>query len=380
MSMYADSVGRSTGSFASRDGRPGPADVGHPAGLPPGRSSGLVRGWAGLLVAMLVSPAWGDFEAPAPPPNVPPPSAEARPWDLSIRAFVGYNDNVQLVPDSSPFFVGDHKSAVMGLQVRGLWRLEPMDGLTITPVVQLEQTFHTDDAQSVGTPNVSTNDANDYDLTVIAPGLEGRYAFAVTGLPAFVSLRYDYRYEEADVHAAGLDNHTVTGVIGISATPQLELSLAYAHTWQDFDLVFPPTGLNGRDADLDTITATATYRFTRRCSLDVSYQYLNNASEGTNFDYESHGVRARFETHLVGPLWGAVMGGYRRGDYMTYTGFVPPPGRTRQDIYDVGVQLIYVIDRHWSVDVFYQHSTYESNSAVFEADENIVGAGVTFRF
>ncbi|MAE61299.1 MAG: hypothetical protein CMJ49_08085 [Planctomycetaceae bacterium] len=160
------------------------------------------------------------------------------------------------------------------------------------------------------------------------------------------------------------------------------MSIDYTHGWDDFAVSFPAPGLNERDAERHSITVGGKFWWDRRKrNVSVSYTYRENNAEGVNFDYESHGVNARLESHLLGPIWGAVDIGYQENDYRGFIStFIPPPGRNEMEIFNVGAQLIWVINRQWSVDVFYQFIENTSNQPQFESDSHNVGGGITFKF
>jgi hypothetical protein len=108
---------------------------------------------------------------------------------------------------------------------------------------------------------------------------------------------------------------------------------------------------------------------------------MNNDAEGDNFDYESNGLVVRGESHLIGPLWGALEFNYRYADYEGFVSpSITPPGREYLDVFTYKAQLIWVIRRDWLLDVYYSYEQIESNQAVFEGDIQHVGVGLTKKF
>ena len=58
------------------------------------------------LLLCLTSATWAQFESSGTTYAASDARPGAKPWDLSIRAFIGHMDNVQTVPDST-FFAGE---------------------------------------------------------------------------------------------------------------------------------------------------------------------------------------------------------------------------------------------------------------------------------
>jgi|GEM_PF-2044670 len=333
-----------------------------------------------LLVFISNERAFGELETTSPPPAVQQ-NDQGRPWDLSIRTFFGYNDNVQVVPELPPFFIGDRDSAYGGITVKGAYRFIQTDDWTVGASLVFDQLWYAEEQPKAFVATAS--DANDYDLSAVQPSLYVDYHFDVMGRKASVGMSYDYRWDDAPIPATGIQAHTLTFRGSIYVLPQLQVSLSYAHGWDNFDVKWPgTTALNERDGERDVFSISAKYSFHGGLrSIKIGYTYYDNDSEGTNFRYDSNGLNVRFESHLIGPLWGAFGFSYSRGDYGGFTGGgVPAPGRQHQESFVYNLQLIWVINRHWSVDFYYKHSDYRSNLSQFEAEVNNVGMGVTFKF
>jgi len=130
------------------------------------------------------------------------------------------------------------------------------------------------------------------------------------------------------------------------------------------------------------VGVAGTYFFhRRRRSLTLGYQWSNNNTRGDNFASDAHKVSARLESHLVGPLWFALSGSYADQDFGGFTtGWIDPPGRTRQHVRRCGVELLWVMTRHVTADFFCEHTRYDANQSRFEAENTNVGMGLTYRF
>lgn len=327
-------------------------------------------------ILLFAHDAPADFESPSSGATMQSDSDGGRPWDLSIRAFIGHNNNVQLVPDTT-FFTGGNESVYTGVTIKGAYRIIEDREWTVGFTGQLEQLFYLNNDAGGG------GRINDYNLFTLTPGVFVVRRYELFGLPASTQASYQFRFEEGkDVAAIGLESHTITTITAVMVQPDLQVTVTSVYGWDDFDVTFPAPGLNDRDADRRAISVAGKYWWDeRRRNVSLTYTVAENDSEGQNFDYDSEGINARFETHVQGPLWMAIETGYRHGVYRGFiSGFVPPPGRREQDAYHVGVQGIWVISRVVSVDAFYRFEQYDSNTSQFESTVHNAGGGITFRF
>lgn len=337
--------------------------------------------WTGCLLLVLLYPleSSAEFESSSPPPSTAGREGLDRFWDLSIRPFLGYDDNVQLVPDQS-FFDGDTESFFGGLNVKASVRAPLGPRLTVAAAAAIENVWYAED-QSDPTAGVNSSQ-DDYNLAAVSPTLAATYADRAGDVPFTLGAQYAFRFEDGDVKAIGLEENT----FGLSATaqltPRLGVALGYRHQWSRFDVSFPGNNaLNGRDADTDSIDLSARYRWDRgRRSISVGYGFTRNNADGKNFDYDAHEISTEFSSLLIASLWGRVSFSARFADYDgPGFGFIAIR-RKEQYVFDSGVALVWVFCPNLSADVFYQRQDIESNTASFEYDRNNVGAGLTYRF
>ena len=334
------------------------------------------RLWFLGVVVALTSSAWAEFELPSGGRSADTDTQQRRPWDLSIRTFFGYNDNVQVVPDDS-FFSGNSEDFSMGATLTGVYRPIQEDGFVVGLTLQATHLLHLQNTHG------GDGSSSDYDMTTAAPGVFVMFNYEVFDIPVTKTLTYTFRFEEGrDIEAIGLESHAIGVNCALHLRPDFDLILAYVHGWDDYDVTFPDPELDDRDGQRDSISVTGKYTWDRGLrNVAVTYTFVHNDAEGRNFDYDSHGIRGRIESHLIASLWGALELGYSYGDYRGFvSGFVPPPGRERQESLNVSLQLIYVVSEKWSVDFFYQFSQQMANTDQFESETHIVGGGVTFRF
>jgi hypothetical protein len=321
---------------------------------------------------------WAGFESPAEGPRLS--REKGRRWELSIRVFGGYNDNVNVVPEET-YFDGSTRSTYLGLQADAAYRLYQTRDLTLGLALSADRIWYLDDQEHYD-PSVN-DDAKEYNLFAIQPAVYVERRFRLLDLPAAVGASYQYRYEETDeISSGGLRSHGPRLYFDVKPWRGLTLGLAYTLSVDDYDVTFDDENLNSRDGERHNVELSGRYAWNRgRQSVKLAYGYTVNNADGRNFEYDAQGVTGQFRTHVVGPLWFGVDLGYRHADYDGFVStWLPGPGRERQDVYEGGLQLIWQIDRHWAVDLFANRSLVRSNSARFEGDINNVGMGTTFTF
>ena len=315
------------------------------------------------------------FESPDPQSVSPEPDL-GRAWQLTARAFFGYNDNVQVVPDTT-FFTGDESDAFAGVSVSGTYRIHQGEFLSLFAVGEISQLLY------LGNPAGGGGTTDDYDLTVLSPGLLAIVPHSVGGYEASASLRYSFRHEAGrDVAAIGLSSHSIALTESIAINQQTSVTAGLSFGIDNYEVDFPTPATDDRDADRFGLTLGIKHRWdNNRRNASFQYAFTDHDAEGSNFDYDAHAFTGRFETHLLGPLWGAAELGYSLGDYNGFTsGFIPAPGRTEQDNLNFALQFIYVIDAKWSVDFSYRFTSYESNQPQFESEVNQFAIGLTYKF
>lgn len=331
-----------------------------------------------VFLGATVVPAGADYEVPSAPAPSSGLGDAARPWDLSTRAFIGHNDNVNLVPETT-FFVGETDSLYTGLTVDGEYRYQVNEQLTIRPRMRFDQLWHKETQPMTPGPN---DDANEYDLTVLHPSVTAEYSFQLANRPSTFNAGYDFRSEDAPISAIGLKSHALRAKMATMVCPDLELSAGYAHAADDYSVTFPDPDLNDRDAKRNIVTAGGKYWSNQRLSsIGLTYQFTDSDSEGSNFQYFSNGIIGRVESQLIGPLFGALQMGYSHYDYDGFiSGFIPAPGRKEQDIYANSLQLVWVLTRNLQIDVYWNHKEYEANISQFNANVDDLGLGIMARF
>lgn len=342
-----------------------------------------------LLVAMVTlclasAGVHAEFEEPASAPADTNSNAKKdKKFSGYVRTSLGYNDNVQVKPDVSAYdFVGDTESLYVALQVHSSYRFDIGDHITVTPTLHAEKIWYLDDAQTVGIAGNTTDDANDYNILSVSPELAARYHFEIANMQASAGLTYYFRFEEAQIHAAGLKSHNITGDLALALDRHWDVGVSYGFGWDEFQVVFPDATLNERDGKRSALNATVSFKWDQgKRKVMGNVGYMQNNAEGRNFDYHAWNVGVGFQTHLVAGLWGSARLDYKDADYR---GFMPalPGGYSRDDQQNISttLQLVYVIDKHWSVDAFWQYQHMDGGNRAFESAVNNFGVGLTFSF
>jgi hypothetical protein len=310
-----------------------------------------------------------------------------RPWDLSIRAFVGYNDNVPLVPyitscHSSP--PCDLQSFYGGFSINGNYRFIETEQWRAGVGLSFEQVIQ---GHSIG-PSCCTTDAHDFNLTSLSPSVFGRYffgfAFGRWIMPASAGMTYSYRRDWLPPAHSGVlwqaDSHTLQWDLSVDVIRQLKLGLNYSLSFLDFN---PAVTLDARDATAHAVGLSGTYSFQGGLrTITLAYKYGTTNASSSNFDLQnSNGIKAQFKTRVYGPVWLVLDAGSTWEDYKGFTGGgIPPPGRKWQRVEEYGPTLLYVLTEHITADLFYRYTGWVSNQRQFEAHRNNGGMGVTYKF
>lgn len=337
-----------------------------------------------LLGSALTASAQSSYESPGLGPDIQftVPSKDARPWRLWMRAFIGYDDNVQDIGNAS-FFSGDTSSGFLGVTIEGSYQVLNTETWIAGLALRFDQLYYLDSAQDAPPAPFYATDANDFNVTIWNPAIFLGYRFQNAPFPIVAKVVYDYRNEASETE--GGEFYTLAAGVGMQPMDNVTVDVTYKHGWDDHGVIyaFAPL-LNDRDGERDMVDISAAYTFNqKRSRLILAYAYMRNDSDGPNFAYDGNGVTLRLESLLVGSLFGAIQGGYSHrnyGGFISGNPFIPAPGRTEMDIYTVGLQLLLKISRNVSVDAFYNIASYRSDSPVFDSDRHIVGMGIRYDF
>lgn len=312
---------------------------------------------------------YAEFEASTAPLKTPDPRS-ARNWDLSIRSTYGLNDNVQIAPEST-FYVGDNTGRFFSLGAYGTYRFINSREWLVYFSGSLDQLW-----------NNGHEDGSEYDQITVHPSINAAYRYSLAGIPSVARASFDHRYEYGEVDAIGLNANTIRIGHDMMLAPDLVFSLDYSRGWEEFRVDFPMPNLDDRDATTMRYRAGISYRWNQgRQMISAGYSYLDNKAKGSNYEFDADIFDAEFKTHIEGPVWARLGMSRQDSDYNGFvSGFIPAPGRTEQDTSNYSLQLMYLLDKSWTLDAFYTYQDLESNQAEFESDVTKYGIGVTYRF
>ncbi len=328
-----------------------------------------------IIAIVLVQPVTGfaEYEKPSPVPGLISDTFQLRPWDLTVRAMGGYNDNVPLVADGDTFFLGETDSPYVGLIIDGKYRFYDRGGWKVGAGMRFDKVLHTDDQD---TPTAFNADQLEYDVRAFSPSFFVQRRFSLGGKSVTLGANYTYLNEWADISAVGLDSHSIGVNAEIMMRRDVQFSFKSGYFWNNFFVQQPP--VSNRDAEFFTVGLGAKKWFQGRSrSIEVGMAYNTNDAEGKNFQYDGYELDVKLTSQIKGPVWANVT---FELDSRDYEGFVPAPTRTDQEIYTYGLQVIWVIDAHWTADAFFTHSDYYANDPFYEGDVSKSGAGISYRF
>ena len=333
-----------------------------------------------VAAAVLVSaPAAAEFEAPAPGPVPTAAALNTRPWDLSIRASIGRNNNAGLVPTRTTFPVDGNKSAIYyAVQLDGGYRFYESRMLVAGTAVSVSDFRYENKQESDADSKFSG-----YDFYVVNPSVYLTYKLSVGGMPASITGSFDLRKENAPhgYDALGLTGKNVRIAGSLQARPNLQFTGSVVRGRDDYEIVFPNPALNDRDATRTVVDLGARLWLKGIHNVTAGIGYIDNDAKGSNFKYHGSNQRLRFETGILRPVWLAAEIKHGKLDYRGFVSpFVLPPGRTVQKVSTYALQALWPVNRGWTVDFFFNHDKYDSNQPEFESAVKTYGAGVSYRF
>ena len=312
----------------------------------PERAIGIMILAAGLAAATAAAPAAADGP---------------RPWDLSLRAFGTYDDNVALTSDATGVG-GTEDTFGVGSAVSGVYRLVQ------TSAWQAGLGGSAFYNRPLSTPSFRS--------TGFSPNAFASYRTGIHQMP----LRIDGAFSLSRDWVGG-DPFSSAFSPNVSATLQatdrLLVSTSLGARFSEFqdDGALPEE--TSRDGTAYTAGLSGTYQLGAGWpNLTLGYAYAVDNTDGTDFVTEAHQVNARVDMPLPYAALLSVGGQYAR---VNYPDFSTSPGR-QQDNYQVQTTLTVPVGREVSVDVNHVYNLNTSNIASFDTSRNQVTFGVSYRF
>ncbi|MEP2775082.1 MAG: hypothetical protein ABJZ54_16920 [Luteolibacter sp.] len=303
-----------------------------------------------------------EFEAPSHGPDLDALKNldGEKDWTLWVRGYLGYNDNVQFIPDMATI-AADNESFYLGLTAEGSYQLMQNGSWSAAAALRIDQTFHFDSSGGAAAPD-------NFDLTVFQPALALNYAEGGW----YSRGSYSWRWEDASTPTIGLDTHILELMAGREWSDCLHTELAWTHGWEDYHSSPGAT----RDGDRDRISFSLIHPGSDGTPrMLLRYTYTHNDADSRFFTYSGHELMFRSEHGLADRLGLAFEFGYEERDYASGAS-----ARSKQDIFKAGIQLAYAIDDHWTADLYYNYLDVDSNAAFFRGSRNNVGAGLRYDF
>lgn len=344
-----------------------------------------------ILIGLFLSPVAADeaiYGYPPTPlssfPSYERSALQGRPWDLSVRAFVGYNDNVPLVPYISACSKDCAKQSFYGgLSISGNYRLVQNQQWLAGVGLNFDEVAY---SHNIGAA-CCTTDGQDYNLTAVSPNAFARYFFGLKMggfdriMPSSAGMTYSYRRDWLQIVGPLIWHtsiHTLQWDVAVDVLRQLRMGLNYSVAFSDLNRA---QSFNSRDTTAYLVGLNGTYFFQGGLrSITLDYRLGTTDARGEKFDIPfTNGLKGRFQTRVLGPLWLALDAGSTWDRYRGKT-FAGVGTRRWQRTEKYRGTLLYSLTQNITMDLFYEYTGWVANQREFEANRNNGGAGVTYRF
>lgn len=298
---------------------------------------------------------------------------QARPWDLSIRAFSEYNDNVSLSPEDD-VAASEQNSTSLGLVVSGKYRFY-REGAWTAGVGG--STFHKEQI---------SGDVDSFSVSAFTPNLFVEHRARPFAIPT--RSRAAYSFSRVFVSGKGFEKrHSLGGDVRVTAHRTLQFGPRLSVAHKDFDSEGTDPAITSRDSVRLSTGFTGTWRYRGRYpTVTLDYGYSRNLADGGNFDTASHAVMGRVTQPIVirplstarniVRLFATLQASYANIDYFNFS---TAPRRT-QDNYQLRGLLYLPLGRHLAADLSYTYARNDANQSGFDTRRNLVALGLTYRF
>lgn len=294
-------------------------------------------------------------------------AAGDRPWNFSLRGWGGYDTNVAQVSINDTTFdssAGDSSSTVFGLMAAGDYRLLKGSNWQIGVNGSVVQTINADDTLS------------DFNLTTFSPGLTARYDFRALGKPARLSGSFGMHWDYLGGHSFAMGEN-VNLDFSVQPTWTSEIGLFASLSHSDFKDDGPEPAKSSRDGITYRSGLRATKAFNRnRQAISASASWMQNQSDGSNFDYRGPAASLQLISYLYGPWAAALSFSYSHTEYYNYA--VDP--KRESDNYSTRLSIYGPLTKNLSADVSVGWNRNQAEPEAFRSDRINVTAGVTYAF
>lgn len=294
-------------------------------------------------------------------------AAEARPWNLSLRGWGGYDSNVAQVATDDTTFSGDgghSSSSVYGLMLAGDYRLYRAGRWQVTGTGSLLQTINGD------------SDLNDFNLTSFSPGVAARYSFRAGSKPAKLSTSLGLRWDAlgGDRYAQG---QSLNLDLSLKPSRASEVGWFASGSSNDFAEDGSQPELSSRDGIVYRSGLRGSLNFNNnRQALSGSLAWQENQAEGDNFDYRGPAAALQLRSYLVGPWSGALSLGCSRAEYFHYATTPQRESKNR----DLRLSFYGPLAANLTADLSLGWGRSKAEPTAFQSERKNLTVGVTYAF
>lgn len=334
---------------------------------------------ASVLVALWASPVAlaQNYEEPPPTVHVSTNPYSLDNWELTGRAYGGYDDNANFVSDGDPLYDGETGSAVIGLAAEAVYRQTLDANWSAGAILRIDQSLYLDKQDNLD-ENINDN-ASDYSTFVATAGGFIEHAWTINDRRAHLGASYQIAYEDAKIGSIGGVRQSVTLYGDYEPTFSSSIGAELLAANQDFDVEYDfATPPSQRDSNYYALKLKGRLDFDgRRRSVGAFIKAAKNDADGPRFTYTGISVGVTPTFQIQGPVWLNLEASADKRDYETVA-FGPP--RTEQTIYKAGAQVVWVLDRRWTADAKLAHMDVQANDPLYEGKRTTFLVGIQARY
>lgn len=318
-----------------------------------------------------VSPALAEIEAPNAPPRGTDPLRGVQPFSVTLRFELGHDDNVQFVPDGTPFFGNGPTGATY---VSFSATLDTVLFLGNVPIeTSLNLGWREYGSSGGGSDDADIYDYAQYGLTFATPvSING-------GMTTFRPyLTFGAETNNDGLEAIGSQSVELGTTVSHVVRPTLSFDGIARIAVTDFDVDFPGVATRNRDATFyelggDIVMSSVD----RKTKGELGIRLQKNDADGSDWDYEGIALSARLTRGFGKGVFGDfgvthTMRSYKGG----FTDIIPA-GRSEENQTTVDAGLVFVLDARRSFDIGISHTRIAANNSAFEGDRTQLRAGFT---
>ena len=297
--------------------------------------------------------AWAGFETPVTPQdgNVVPGTGDFN-WSAVTRLFVGWDSNVELYADvdapGNPALDGVFGGATLDVAFTKM--LGP--NLTLGGDLRADVLGYIDTMPAASIPTYGTQ--SDYDIVAAQPTVYLKYMTTLAnGTDVTLNGTYSFRAEKSkNEEGLASRSHQLSASATFDVPGPWAFAVSAAHTFDDFNDIYPGEPVSDRDGQFTEIAAEATYTFAHLHLKAVHGRiaYQRNDAKGINWSYSGFAVSGGADFHLHGPFDAKVSASFADRDYV---GDFSSQGHDRQNQQITGLsgQVIWSFRPHATADL-----------------------------